>query len=180
MFVVGARFALPRVLMFAAAVGAVLSLPAASARADAAAQKKAEEEVGRAVHEIIAAYATTDLDKYFSYMAEDMSACCLGGAWITKQDYETGWRPLVQRGGGVSKSAVVDLRIQVSPGGDAAIANFQMPVTSRNPAQGQDPETRYNVTQVWMRNGGRWQLANYTWQTGATAPGPAAAIAKKP
>lgn len=159
---------------------AVTAVP--SWAADAAAQKQAEAEVTRAVHEMVAAYATTDVDKYFSYYADDMSLCCRGTEqWSTKKDYYEAWKANIARGGGVTKSAVVDLRVQVSLSADMAITSYQMPVTRKMAREGQAPEITYNMLLVWVKRNGRWIVDNLVFS--AARPntlGPNAALAAVP
>jgi ketosteroid isomerase-like protein len=142
------------------------------ARADTPAQDKAKQEVDRYVHEIVAAYATTDMDKYFSYYADNMLICCSRGEPWSKQAYSDLWRPLVAKGGGVEKAEVTNLEIRVSPNADAAVAFYQMPCVRRNPAAGQDPNITYNMTEVWMKHAGKWQVASLTFSVAGPPKAP--------
>lgn len=143
---------------------AVISLLAATligageAWADTAAQNKAKQEVDRSVHAIVAAYATTDVDKYFSYYADDMVICCSRGEPWSKQAYYTLWKQNVAKGGGVAQAEVTNLTINVSASGDTAVAFYQMPCVRRMPAAGQDPNVTYNMTETWMKRGGKWRV----------------------
>jgi ketosteroid isomerase-like protein len=169
-----------RFLMKALLVLSCGMLVTSTARAaDMAAQKKAEAEVRQAVHDIVTAYATTDVDKYFSYYADDMSICCSGGEWWSKQAYYKLWKDLTAQGGGQKAAAVKDLRVQVSANGDAAIATYLMPCVRRKVAEGQSAEITYNMTDVWMRNpAGQWKVQNVTFSTAkADAKGPATKLA---
>jgi ketosteroid isomerase-like protein len=140
--------------------GLLFALPAA---ADEAARKKAEREVAQAVHELNAAYASEDVDKYFSYYAEDMDKCCGRGGWDTKQNYYKTWKEMVASGNGLAKAEARDLRIQVSPKGDAAIAAFKLHCERLRTAEGQSPTITYHMTQVWMNRNGKWEIANITY-----------------
>jgi ketosteroid isomerase-like protein len=133
-----------------------------------------EQEVRQAVQEIVAAYATPDVDKYFSYYADDMTIFRgPRGRW-TKQDYYTGWKSTVEGGGGVAAARVEDLRVQMSPSEDAAVTTYVMPVTSRypsgSPPAGQASNTAYNMTEVWHKRNGRWQVVHLYFTTATPAP----------
>lgn len=138
----------------------LITLPAA---ADVAAQKQAEREVAQAVRELNAAYASDDVDKYFSYYADDMDKCCGRGGWDTKQNYYSTWKQMVASGNGLAKAEARDLRIQVSPKADAAIAAFKLHCERLQVAEGQSPTIAYHMTQVWMQRDGKWQIANITY-----------------
>ena len=164
-----------------ATVGAALLLSCASWAADNAAQKKATKEVDRAVHEIVAAYATTDVDKYFSYYADDMAMCCSRGEPSNKQTYYTGWKANIEKGGGVSKAEVQDLRLQASPRGDAVVSNYHMVCERRKPNPDQTPNVTYNMTEVWMpQQDGQWKVVSLTFSTAGPPPAPPAAAAPPP
>lgn len=138
-------------------------LIAPAAFANAAAQKKAEREVTQAVHELNAAYASEDVDKYFSYYAENMDKCCGRGGWDTKQNYYKTWKEMVASGNGLAKAEARDLRVQVSPKGDAAIAAFKLHCERLKTAEGQSPTITYHMTQVWMHRNGKWEISNITY-----------------
>jgi len=140
--------------------------------ADTSAQSKAKQEVDRSVHEIVAAYATTDMDKYFSYYADNMLICCSGGEPWSKQAYTDLWKPLVAKGGGVAKAEVTNLEIRVSPNADAAVAFYQMPCVRRMATAGQDPNVTYNMTEVWMKHAGKWQVESLTFSVAGPPKAP--------
>ena len=96
---------------------------------------KAEQEVRDAVKQIVAAYAANDVEKYFSFYAQDMTVLRATGRW-THQGYHERWKQIVGSGGGVASADVVDLQVQMSPSGDSAVASYQMPVKPRYATSG--------------------------------------------
>jgi ketosteroid isomerase-like protein len=132
----------------------------------AADSKTAEQEVDKAVHEIVAAYGAGEpmLENYFSYYADDISIIRgASGRW-DKASYHQYWKDLNAQGGGVATAAIEDLRIQMSPSGDAAVTTYRMPVIRRFPGgvapPGQDPNPNiaWNMSEVWFKDHGRWTV----------------------
>lgn len=163
-------------LKIAAAMACAMLATSSAWGADDAARKKAEDEVRQAVNAKLAAYASTDVDKYFSSYASNMSLCCSDGGWWSRSGYYAMWKDLVAKGGGNSKAAAVDLRLQASPEADVVIASYQMPITSR----GQNPQDmQFNMTEVWVKTDGRWQVHALQFGSGkAGASGPATMATK--
>ena len=155
---------------------AATSIGAGQAWADTAAQNKAKQEVDRSVHAIVAAYATTDVDKYFSYYADDLLICCFRGEPWSKQAYYTFWKQNVASGGGVAHAEVTNLTINVSPSGDSAVAFYQMPCVRRMAAAvaGQDPNITYNMTETWVKRAGKWRVVGLGYSVAGPPPAPKA------
>ena len=69
------------------------------------------------------AYAANEVDKYFSFYADDASLYFFGA----RQDvaaYHDEWQATIAAGSAVEKNDLSDMRIQVMPGGAVAIATF--------------------------------------------------------
>lgn len=139
----------------------------------------AEAQVEAATRNLVDAYVTNDYERYFGAMADDGTIWSGGGTnkdRMTKQRYYDGWKANIERGGGIAKGTIEDLRIQISPAGDVGIATFIMPVTSRVPAGSPNParDIIYKITHVWFQKQGRWELAHYYWSVvNPQAPGAA-------
>lgn len=166
----------------AVAAFAVLILISGGAFAQASAAAKADVE--KTVREFVAAYGggPATLEKYFSYYADDMTVMYAPGRW-TKQAYYSFWKPLNDRGGGVAKSAVEDLEVQLSPSNDVAIATFAMPVTRRGEiTANQTRDVVWNMSTTWYKQpDGRWLVKSVSFftRTPPAAPAPAAAPATR-
>src|SRR5262245_23952885 len=76
------------------------------------------------------AYEKNELDAYFSYYADDVTMWFESGR-VTLADYKKEWYALIKGGGGVEKNTLSDVRVQVSPGGDTAVATYAVDVLTR-------------------------------------------------
>ncbi len=142
----------------------------------AASTATAEQEVRQAVDEIVASYATTDVDNYFSYYADDVSIMRAGAGRWTKQAYYDFWKKAVADGGGVAAARVEDLQIQLSPSGDSATTTYLMPVTrkfpSGSPPTGESADIAWHMTEVWFKRDGMWKVSNLTYAQAAPPRAP--------
>jgi ketosteroid isomerase-like protein len=132
-----------------------------------AAESTAEAQVTSAVHETVKAYNDNDYEKYFSMFADDITIFrAARGRW-TKKEYHDGWKAAIERGGGVASAGVEDLRVQMSPAEDSAVATYLMPVKSRFPGgvvpAGRNENIVYNMTEVWYRREGKWIMVHMYW-----------------
>jgi ketosteroid isomerase-like protein len=129
-------------------------------------QGNAEPEVREGVRRLVAAYGSNDLDTYFTIYAKDMTILRPTGRW-THAEYHERWKKVVADGGGNMSADVVDLQVQTLPGGESAVATFQMPVKSRfaNPeaARGRNPQIIYYMTTVWARRNSSWNIVHVHW-----------------
>ena len=81
-----------------------------------------EQEVVEAVRQFVAAYASTDVEKYFSFYAKDITIIRVTGRFDRENYYQL-WKTRVAEG--VENTATFeDLQIQVLPGGETAVATF--------------------------------------------------------
>ena len=126
----------------------------------------AEQEVREGVRQLVAAYGANDLDKYFTIYAKDMTILRATGRW-THPEYHERWKQVVGGGAGNLSADVVDLQVQTLPGGESAVATFQMPVKSRFPnaeaARGRNPQIIYYMTTVWARRSSSWNIVHVHW-----------------
>jgi ketosteroid isomerase-like protein len=104
------------------------------------------------------AYERNDLEEYFSYYADDVTQWFeTGRAGLA--DYKKSWYELIQGGGGVEKNALSDIRVQISPGGDAAVATYVVDVVTRQ-ADGKKTKERAFETDVWFKRDGTWKIVH--------------------
>jgi len=104
------------------------------------------------------AYERNDLEKYFSYYAEDVTQWFATGR-VSLADYKKDWYALIQGGGGVEKNALSDIQVQVSPEGDAAVATYVLDVVTRQ-VGGKKTKERAFETDVWYKRDGKWKIAH--------------------
>ncbi len=104
------------------------------------------------------AYERNDLDEYFSYYADDVTQWFDSGR-VELADYKKDWYALIQGGGGVEKNALSDIRVQLSPGGDAAVATYVLDVVTRQ-VGGKKTKERAFETDVWYKRDGKWKIAH--------------------
>jgi ketosteroid isomerase-like protein len=123
-----------------------------------AAQGATASEIEKLVVAFNQAYERNDLEKYFSYYADDVTQWFESGR-VSLADYKKDWYGLIQGGGGVEKNAISDLRVQVSPGGDSAVATYALDVVTRQ-AGGKKTKERAWETDVWFKRDGKWQIVH--------------------
>jgi ketosteroid isomerase-like protein len=104
------------------------------------------------------AYERNDLEAYFSYYADDVTQWFESGR-TSLADYKKSWYELIQGGGGVEKNVLSDLRVQVSPGGDAAVATYVVDVVTRQ-VGGKKIKERAFETDVWYKRDGNWKIVH--------------------
>ena len=102
------------------------------------------------------AYATNDIETYFSYYADDATVYFYGA----RQDvdaYHVEWTAMKEAGGGVEKNEMSDLQVQVMPCGDVAIATSFIDNRTRSP-DGTISEAKAFETDVWQKIDGQWKI----------------------
>lgn len=123
-----------------------------------AAQQTTASEIEKLVVAFNQAYERNDLEEYFSYYADDVTQWFESGR-VDLADYKKSWYELIQGGGGVEKNALSDIRVQVSPGGDAAVATYVLDVVTRQ-VGGKKTKERAFETDVWYKRDGKWKIAH--------------------
>ncbi len=103
-----------------------------------------------------AAYAANDLPAYFAFYADDLRALYPDGP-STLPAYRTEWTAFLKRGGAIKSFNDRDMRIQVSPSGDAAVASYLATVKILTPGKGVATSS-FSETDVWFRRDGRWKI----------------------
>jgi ketosteroid isomerase-like protein len=102
------------------------------------------------------AYATNDVDTYFSFYADDATVYFYGA----RQDiaaYHEEWSAMMEAGGGVEMNEMSDLQMQVMPCGDVAIATSFIDNRTRSP-DGTTSTVRAFETDVWQKIDGNWKI----------------------
>jgi ketosteroid isomerase-like protein len=102
------------------------------------------------------AYANNDVEKYFSFYADDATAY-FGGARQDIAAYHKMWTALMEAGGGVELNEMSDLQVQVMPSGDVDIATAFIDNRTRAP-DGTTATSRAFETDVWQKIDGKWKI----------------------
>jgi ketosteroid isomerase-like protein len=78
---------------------------------------------------------------------------------VTLTQYKKQWQELIASGGGVEQNVVSDLRVQVGPSGDTAVASYKVDVVTRTVEGKRNAESAME-TDVWFKRNGRWQIVH--------------------
>jgi ketosteroid isomerase-like protein len=147
-------------------LGALLALggPAATRAAPPVA-----DQIRALEDEISVAYAANDLPRYFAYYAEDLRALFPEGH-TTLPGYRSTWTDFIKGGGAILAFSYSDLKVQVSPGEDAAVASYRAKVRTRYP--GKEPvDELYDETDVFFRRAGKWSIVEIHYSPVAAPAG---------
>ncbi len=136
-------------------IATTLSLLLAAAGAP---QPSTASEIEKLVVAFNQAYERNDLETYFSYYADDVTQWFESGR-AGLADYKKSWYELIAKGGGVEKNALSDIRIQVSPGSEAAVATYAVDVVTRQ-ADGKKTKEKAYETDVWFKRDGKWKIVH--------------------
>lgn len=125
--------------------------------------RTAEDQIRRLEIEFNQAYERNELDKYFSYYADDVTLWFPGGR-ETLEGYKKEWYGLIGGGGGVEKNEISDMRVQVGPSGDTAIATYAVDVVTRG-TDGKKTKEHAVETDVWFKRGSSWKLVHVNYNS---------------
>lgn len=127
-----------------------------------------EKEVAKFIRTYNGYYERNDLDAYFGSFDPSLTQWWPTGR-VGLKDYETMWRRGFANGGGTSKAVVSDLRIQVGPSGDAAIATYLLTVTPRVGGKPATKVERNQETDVLFKRNGTWKVYHVNYGPAAAA-----------
>jgi amidase len=102
------------------------------------------------------AYANNDVEKYFSYYADEATVY-FGDGRVDMAAYHEMWTGLMAAGGGVELNEMSDLQVQVMPSGDVAISTSFIDNRTRAP-DGTRSTSRAFETDVWQKIDGKWKI----------------------
>ena len=137
--------------MAAPALAATMLASAASAS-----PPTVERQIRQLDDRVNAAYAANDLPAYFAFYADDLRALYPEGP-TTLPAYKAQWTAFIKGGGAIERFDYTDMHIQVSPGGDAAVASYLATVATRTPGKGVET-SKFSETDVWFRRAGHWKI----------------------
>lgn len=121
----------------------------------------AEAEVRKVIADYNAAYEKNDLDTYFKAFAPDLTQWFPSGR-VDRETYRADWTKTIQSGAKNEKVEVRDLRVQMSPSGDAAIATYLLRVTFRS-AKGTVSTDDNQETDVLFKRNGAWTIVHVNY-----------------
>ena len=125
-----------------------------SATAEQASEKNAD--LYAAIKAFDHAYATNEVEKYFSFYADDATAY-FGDGRVDIAAYHTMWIELMAAGGGVEINTMSDLQVQIMPSGDTAVATSFVDNRTRSP-DGTKSTSKAFETDVWQKVDGHWKI----------------------
>ena len=102
------------------------------------------------------AYANNDVEKYFSFYADDATAY-FGDARVDIAAYHEMWIGLMEAGGGVELNEMSDLQVQVMPSGAVAVVTSFIDNRTRSP-DGTKTTSKAFETDVWQKVDGEWKI----------------------
>ena len=122
----------------------------------------ADENVEREIRDMEArfngAYGDNDVATYFGTYTADATLIFYGSRQVVA-DYEAEWREMIAAGGGVEQNELSDLRVQVMPGGEVAVATYRLHVVTRSP-DGELTTADALETDVWQKIDGEWRIVS--------------------
>ena len=141
--------------------------PALTAAAQPAAPA-AEQEVRAFIAAYNADYEKNDLDAYFRAFAPDLTQWFPQGR-VDLASYRASWSKYIGAGNRVEKAEVRDLRVQVGPSGDTAVATYVLRVTTR-PVKGAVTVEDNQETDVLFKRDGRWAIVHVNYAPARVQP----------
>lgn len=139
----------------------VLMAPAAGAAQSGSGAAAAETEVRAFIESYNAAYARNDLDAYFRYFAPDVTQWFPSGR-VDLPSYQASWRKYIGAGNRLESVEVRDLRVQLDPTLDAAVATYLLRVTTRT-AKGEVTTEDNQETDVLFKRNGTWTIVHVNY-----------------
>ena len=148
--------------------------------AHAQANTALEKEIAGLEQAFNAAYVANDLPEYFAYYADDLVALFPEGRTDLKS-YRAEWTDFIKKGNRLVANTITDLVVRVGPSADEATASYLVAVRTHL-ADGTLTEEHFLETDVWLKRGGKWQVAHvhYSAATPPVKPSFTPAAAKKP
>jgi ketosteroid isomerase-like protein len=143
-------------------------IAAAGPVAEAATASAVEREIAQLEQEVNAAYAANNLDKYFSYYADDLVAIFYNERW-TLARYKQDWPKYIKAGNAVVSVKLSDMIVRLSAAGDVAVASFQVELRNRH-ADGKTIDEHAFETDVWTKRNGAWKITHAHYALAVPAP----------
>ncbi len=113
-------------------------------------------------------YGRNDLDAYFRAFAPDLTQWFPQGR-VDLPSYRASWTKYIGAGNRLERVEVRDLRVQVGPSADAAVATYVLRVTTR-PAKGEVTAEDNQETDVLFKRGGTWTIVHVNYAPARVQP----------
>jgi ketosteroid isomerase-like protein len=120
-------------------------------------------EVRDVIATLTRTYGSNDIEGYFALYAPHLTWWGPGGR-NDKASYYKSWTESVQKTGGLAGAETDDLRIQVAPKGDLAVASYLLKVTRKNPGENRPPTVTYQMSPTMIKRGGKWEIVHLHFQ----------------
>jgi len=117
-----------------------------------------ESEIVKMERAFNEAYATNQVDTYFSFYTEDATLFFYGERQPVAL-YRKNWQDTINAGGGVVRNDVSDMQVRVLPGGKAAVASSFIDNSTRSP-DGDVTTVRAYESNVWQKIDGEWKVVS--------------------
>ena len=128
----------------------------------------AEQDVRAVIAAYNADYARNDLDAYFRAFAPDLTQWFPEGR-VDLPSYRASWTKYIAAGNRLDRVEVRDLRVQISPAADAAIATYVLRVTTRS-AKGVVSTEDNQETDVLFKRTGAWTIVHVNYAPAKVQP----------
>jgi ketosteroid isomerase-like protein len=122
-----------------------------------------DTDLHKAIKAFDDAYSSNDVATYFGFYAADATVF-FSGARQDVDVYHAEWIALMEAGGGVEKNDMSDLKVQVMPSGDVAIATSIIDNRTRLADGTTSSETAFE-TDVWQKIDGEWKIVSLHYST---------------
>jgi ketosteroid isomerase-like protein len=133
----------------------LLSASVLALRANAPADDT-QKQIQDLEEKINGAYEANDLASYFSYYARDFSQWLPEGR-TDLPTYQNDWTRFIQGGARVEAAKFSDMKIQIGPSGDTAVASYILHVRTRN-AKGVVSDEDNQESDVFFKRDGVWKV----------------------
>ncbi len=115
-----------------------------------------EQEVRDVEKQANAAYEANDLQKYFSFYADDFTQYLPEGR-SDLAAYKKEWTGYIGEGNRVQKVSLTDLQVQVGPSGDSAVASYIIHVRTKL-KDGKITNEDNQESDVLFKRNGQWKV----------------------
>jgi ketosteroid isomerase-like protein len=115
-----------------------------------------EDEIKNIEQLANAAYEANDLAKYFSFYAPDFSQFLPEGR-TGLEKYRNDWTAYIGEGNRVQKVEISDLRVQVGPSNDTAVASYILHVLTKL-KDGKVTDEENQESDVLFKRNGEWRI----------------------
>lgn len=115
-----------------------------------------EQEVRDVEKQANAAYEANDLQKYFSFYADDFTQYLPEGR-SNLAAYKKEWTGYIGEGNRVQKVSLTDMQVQVGPSGDSAVASYIIHVRTKL-KDGKVTDEDNQESDVLFKRNGQWKV----------------------